>query len=311
MDTSDPVRAAKGAPPDLRSPLLRRLAWRVRRAVSTSLSGNYRSAFKGRGMEFDQVLKYQWGDDQRDIDWKVTARLGEPYRKRFVEERDLSIILVFEDSPALQFGSSGRTRRETLLETACLLMLLSGTNKDRVTLLYASPTGDWVQRVPPGRRGVLRLASRLLEQPAPSLEGPAPCELRWPLLRRLGASGSVLVWFGPFSPNPGARPLLWQELQRRYRTVGVRADDPWDTELPRGFRLSAYDPLAGRLTTIDTSSSAQRRAHALWSEQRSEYFRKLFPRPEDQLRVGVLEDPLQALAIYFRRVSLGGTGTRP
>src|SRR5712671_6493131 len=119
--------------------LLRQLEWRVRHAVENVLSGEYRSAFRGRGMEFDQVVKYQWGDDPRDIDWNVTARLGEPYRKRFVEERDLSVIFVFEDSPALQFGSEGRTRRETLLETTALLMLISSINKDRVGLLYNSP----------------------------------------------------------------------------------------------------------------------------------------------------------------------------
>ena len=72
--------------------LLQRLEWRARHAVTTSVSGDYRSAFRGRGMEFDQVVKYEWGDDPRDIDWNVTARLGEPFRKRFIEERDLSVI---------------------------------------------------------------------------------------------------------------------------------------------------------------------------------------------------------------------------
>ena len=97
--------------PSAPTALLQRLEWRARHAVNTTVSGEYRSAFRGRGMEFDQVVKYQWGDDPRDIDWNVTARLGEPYRKRFVEERDLTILFVFEDSPALQFGSEGRTRR--------------------------------------------------------------------------------------------------------------------------------------------------------------------------------------------------------
>src|SRR5215510_9376038 len=120
----------------IESALLARLEWRVRHAVANRISGDYRSVFRGRGMELDQVVKYQWGDDLRDIDWNVTARLGEPYRKRFIEERDLSVIFVFEDSPALQFGSEGRTRRETLLETAALFMLISSINRDRVGLVY-------------------------------------------------------------------------------------------------------------------------------------------------------------------------------
>ena len=85
--------------------LLRQLEWRVRHAVENVLSGEYRSAFRGRGMEFDQVVKYEFGDDVRDIDWNVTARLGEPYRKKFVEEREVTLLLVFEDSPSLHFGS--------------------------------------------------------------------------------------------------------------------------------------------------------------------------------------------------------------
>ena len=78
--------------------LLRQLEWRVRHAVENVLSGEYRSAFRGRGMEFDQVVKYTFGDDIRDIDWNVTARLGEPYRKKFIEEREVSLLLLFEDS---------------------------------------------------------------------------------------------------------------------------------------------------------------------------------------------------------------------
>ena len=96
--------------------LLRKLEWRVRHVADTSLGGEYRSAFRGRGREFDQVVRYEWGDDVRDIDWNVTARLGEPYRKKFVEERELTVVLLFEDSLSLQFGSGSKTKRDTLLE---------------------------------------------------------------------------------------------------------------------------------------------------------------------------------------------------
>jgi len=145
--------------------LLSRLEWRVRHAVANTVSGDYRSVFRGRGMEFDQVVKFEWGDDPRDIDWNVTARLGEPYRKRFVEERDLAVMLVFEDSPALQFGSRGRTRRETLLQIAALLMLIGTANKDRVSVLYVSPAGHWFERASPGRRQFGRQRQWKIEAP--------------------------------------------------------------------------------------------------------------------------------------------------
>jgi uncharacterized protein (DUF58 family) len=279
--------------------LLQRLEWRVRRAVSTTVSGEYRSAFRGRGMELDQVVKYQWGDDLRDIDWNVTARLGEPYRKRFIEERDLSVIFVFEDSPALQFGSDGRTRRETLLETAALLMLISATNRDRVGLLYSAPDRSWFQRALPGRKGILRVASLLLGQEPPPFEGRCNCPVTWQFMRNVAPRGTVLLWLGPFAP--AAMPEGWRELQQRYQTVGVRADDAWDVELPKSGEFAAYDPLAGRLTTINTASAAEREAHARWRERREAHFTELFPHLDDRLKVRNTEDPLQALIAWFHR----------
>jgi hypothetical protein len=284
--------------------LLERLEWRARHAVNTVTSGEYRSAFRGRGMEFDQVVRYEWGDDPRDIDWNVTARLGEPYRKRFVEERGLSVIFVFEDSPALQFGSIERTRRQTLFEVAALLMLVSGINRDRVGVLYSAPgklgSGkSWFQRAIAGRKGILRIASRLLNEEAPELDGPVECSVPWPYLRKLASKGSVLIWLGAFSP--ASMPDAWRELQQRYQTVGIRADDPWDVELPRSAQFSAYDPISGSLTTIDTSSPAERAAHAKWVERRDAHFTTLFPRLDDRLTVGNSEDPLEAVIAYFHR----------
>jgi uncharacterized protein (DUF58 family) len=284
--------------------LLRRLEWRARHVVSTAVSGEYRSAFRGRGMEFDQVVKYQWGDDLRDIDWNVTARLGEPYRKRFVEERDLSVIFVFEDSPALQFGSDGRSRRETLLETAALLMLISSINRDRVGLMYSAPDKSWFQRALPGRKGILRVASMLLGQEAPPLEGRCECPVPWRFMRKAASRGSVLLWLGPFAP--AGMPEAWRELQQRYQTVGVRADDPWDLELPEDAQFTAYDPLAGRLTTLNTSSAAERAAHARWREQREAHFSELFPRVDDRMRVSNTGDPLQSLVAWFHRHRYSG-----
>jgi len=291
---------SNGGPiPSAPTALLQRLEWRARHAVTNIVSGDYRSAFRGRGMEFDQVVKYEWGDDPRDIDWNVTARLGEPYRKRFIEERDLSVVFVFEDSPALQFGSQTRTRRETLLETAVLLMLISSINKDRVGLLYTSPGRSWFQRALPGRKDTLRVASLLLAQEPPPLDGPTVCPIQWRQLRKVASRGSVLLWLGPFAP--AAMPEGWRELQRRYQTVGIRADDPWDSELPEDALFAAYDPMSGRLTTIDTSAPAQRSAHRRWRGQREAHLAHLFPRLDDRLKILNTEDPLQALVAYFHR----------
>jgi uncharacterized protein (DUF58 family) len=296
-----PDSAATVALPTAAAVPFARLKWRVRHAVANSISGDYRSVFRGRGMEFDQVVPYQWGDDPRDIDWNVTARLGEPYRKRFVEERDLSVMFVFEDSPALQFGSGGRTRRETLLQTAALLMLISAANRDRVGVLYVSPATHWFERALPGSRDVHRLASLLLSQPAPGFDGPSSCTIPWDLVRNVATRRSVVLWFGPFLPAP--LPAGWRELQRRYQSVGVRADDAWDKELPADTRFAAYDPLSGRLTTIDSASVAERTAHRKWRGAREGHFAHLFPRLADRMKIGNDDDPLNTLVAYFRRLS--------
>jgi uncharacterized protein (DUF58 family) len=300
--TAAPVAVLPSAP----RAALRRLEWQVQHAVNTTLAGDYRSAFRGRGMEFDQVVKYQWGDDLRDIDWNVTARLGEPYRKKFIEERELSLIFVFEDSPALQFGSGTRTRRDALLEVAALLMLLASTNRDRVGMFYSSPVDFWYQRPTAGRKSTLRVASRLMAQASPALDMEPVCTPPWRLIRRAASSGSVIIWFGAFVPSE--TPEGWRVLQQRCRTIGVRADDAWDLALPEGMRISAYDPMAARVVNLDTSSRAEQHAHARWRTWRDAYFNRLFPTLDGRFILRSDDDSLQSLIAYFRRQKSAGAG---
>src|SRR5262249_61091379 len=112
-------------------------------------------------MEFDQVVKYEFGDDVRDIDWNAPARLGEPYRKKFVEEREVTVLLVFEDSPSLHFGSGQQSKREALLELAGLVMLLGAVNRDRVGFVYSSPSGNRFREPVRGRGQIMLSAAAL------------------------------------------------------------------------------------------------------------------------------------------------------
>jgi uncharacterized protein (DUF58 family) len=285
--------------PSLSPDQLPRLEWQVRHAVETALSGDYRSVFRGRGMEFDQVVKYSWGDDLREIDWNVTARLGEPYRKKFVEEREVSVILVFEDAPALQFGSAGRTRRDTLLELAVLLMLIGSVNRDRIGLMYASPTESWFRRPVPGRAATFQTAALLLGQRAPALDGPAAVEVPWHVVLRAASRQSVLAWLGPFAPAP--EPDDWGALCRRYQTVGFRADDPWDLALPARARIPVFDPVASRVTELDTATAANRAAHAHWTGRRDEHFATLFARLHDRVALRTDGSVLEALVSFFHQ----------
>jgi uncharacterized protein (DUF58 family) len=282
--------------------LLRRLEWRVRHAVETVLSGEYRSAFRGRGMEFDQVVKYEFGDDVRDIDWNVTARLGDPYRKKFIEEREVALLIVFEDSPSLQFGSAALSKREALLELAGLVMLLGAVNRDRVGFVHATPDGNLFRQPVRGRGPILHAAATLLGRPAPGLSAAgsalsAAANIPWRLLHRSMPKHTILVWLGDFPAR--SAPEGWAVLQRRYNTMGFRVDDPWERALPAGETFAAYDPLAGRLVTLD-GSAAQQTAHAQWRAAREAAWSALFPDRRSRLVVTTEEDRFDALVRFFR-----------
>jgi len=288
--------------------LLRQLEWRVRHAVENVLSGEYRSAFRGRGMEFDQVVKYTYGDDIRDIDWNVTARLGEPYRKKFIEEREVSLLLVFEDSVSLQFGSGAQSKSEALLELAGLVMMLGAVNRDRVGFLHALPAGYTLKEPVRGRGQILHAAAQLLGQPAPALAaeaaGFAGSFLPWRLLAKAAPRHSIMIWLGDFPPR--VEPEGWSVLSRRYQTMGFRVDDPWERALPPDRHLTTYDPVAGRLVTLNGTSAAQREAHAAWVRQREDAFRALFPNQLSRLVVRTDEERLDALVRFFHARMFAG-----
>ena len=287
--------------------LLRQLEWRVRHAVENILSGEYRSAFRGRGIEFDQVVRYEFGDDVRDIDWNVTARLGEPYRKKFVEEREVTLLLVLEDSPSLNFGSGAHSKREALLELAGLVMLLGAVNGDRVGFVHALPDGPVFREPVRGRGAIMHAAASLIAGAAPSAAAAATPEMPWRFIARAAPKHSVLIWLGDLPPRP--EPEGWVRpgasgATRRWcsgsTTRGMRA-------LPSEGRISAYDPSSGRLVTLD-GGGADRAAHAEWRSRRDEAWEALFPDPLSRLVVSAADDRFDALVRFFHaRMRAGGS----
>lgn len=304
---SSPAQASEG----LRQlALLRQLEWRVRHAVENVLSGEYRSAFRGRGIEFDQVVRYEFGDDVRDIDWNVTARLGEPYRKKFVEEREVTVMIVFEDTPTLNFGSGAHSKREALLELAGLVMLLGAVNRDRVGFVHATPTGHFFREPVRGRAAIIHSAATLLSRPAPPIGGGAgavSADIPWKLLLRAAPKHTILIWLGDFAR--GTAPEGWSFLRRRYQTMGFRVDDPWERAFPAEPAFAAYDPAANRLVTLE-GNAAERTAHASWRKEREAAWQELFPNPLSRLVVTTEENRLDALVRFFHARQRAGAGLR-
>src|SRR5712692_6147319 len=141
---------------------IRRLQLRARRAVEDLLGGEYHSVFKGMGMAFEEVREYQPGDDIRTIDWNVTARMGHPFIKRYIEERELTVILLVDWSSSHQFGSQVQQKREVIAELAAVLAFSAINNNDKVGLIEFT---DRIERFVPPRKGsrhVLRLIRDVL-----------------------------------------------------------------------------------------------------------------------------------------------------
>lgn len=279
--------------------MLRRLEWRARLEVRSGLGGEYKSSFRGKGMEFDQVVKYEFGDDVRDIDWNVTARLGEAYRKKFIEEREITLFLLFEDTPSLQFGSGQTSKREALLELASLLMLLSAVNGDRISLMHATPSGYTISKSATGRGRILHTAANLLGHPAPDVLGEQEVKIPWRFLLNAAPRHSIFVWLGDFANRP--MPDVWPVLRRRYQPVGFRILDPWEIALPKTGSQPVYDPTTGELYTLNGGSSAQRQAHEVWKQERDLAFQSLFPQSSDRLSLTAGEDAITAVTEFFHQ----------
>lgn len=264
------------------------------RRVETALTGEHRSIFRGRGMEFDQVVRFAFGDDIRDVDWNVTARLGEVYRKVFIEDREASVAVVFADDPSLQFGSGVRSKRDALLELAGLVMLLGVLNRERVTLIHERPEGALIY--PPARRRdrIMATAGALFSATPPDPLIAGACS---PLIRQNIPRGSLIIWIGEVPNAPP--PPEWGGWTRRHPIIGVRAEDMWEREGHTSAQLIAYDPVAGRVVEL-RDDPATRERHAVWRADRDARWRAWWPDPADRLTIGPDEDPLAGLTHFMR-----------
>jgi uncharacterized protein (DUF58 family) len=222
------------------------------RKVNEQLAGQYHSVFKGRGMSFDEVRPYQPGDEIRFIDWNVTARSSDVYVKRFVEERELTVILMVDVSRSLMFGSVSQFKRDVAAELGALLAFSATKNNDRVGLILFS---DTVERfVPPkkGRKHVLRIVSEILSYQPKGVRTRIDAPLSY--LSRIMARKSVAFLVSDFRAQVPAfeRPL--RIVARRHDLVPVIIRDHAETELPRIGLVLCEDLETGEARWVDTAS---------------------------------------------------------
>ncbi|HEU5171607.1 MAG TPA: DUF58 domain-containing protein [Gemmatimonadales bacterium] len=277
---------------------VRRIEITTRHLVRDIVAGEYASAFRGRGVEFAEVREYQWGDDIRTIDWNVTARLGSAYVKRYLEERELTVMFAVDYSASGGFGSRTRAKADTGIEVAAVLALAAARSNDRVGALCFTDRAERYIAPRKGRRHVLRVVSELLGFEPAGRGTDLAASLGWldTVLRRR----SVLFVLSDFLADGWGAAL--DRLARRHDVVAVRLADPRERALPDAGLAALADPETGAWTWVDTSSPAvrehfARRAAAFEAELEREVLR----RGADLLRLDTTEPYGEPLVAFFRR----------
>ncbi len=260
---------------------IRQIELRTNRLVSETLAGQYHSVFKGQGMNFEEVREYQPGDEVRAIDWNVTARMNHPFVKKFVEERELTLMLVVDLSGSGLFGSGEQSKRELAAEIASVLAFSAIRNNDKVGLILFT---DEVEKfMPPrkGRRHVLRVIREILFF-EPQRRGTNLNQALEFLIRVTPHRAIVVVLSDFIVPSTAARfaavfsrqrtgvsPTVAQarfnalrQANRRHDVVAVQITDRYEMELPPLGRLILKDAETGEVIEVNTGNARTRRAFA-------------------------------------------------
>jgi uncharacterized protein (DUF58 family) len=290
------VNATPGVSPEvLRQVKL--LELQTRGLVNSLFTGEYRSVFKGQGMEFAEVREYQAGDEVRSIDWNVTARMGRPFVKRYIEERELTVMLAVDLSGSERFGTRGRFKSELASELAAVLAMSAIRNNDRVGAVLFTDRIEHV--VPPrkGRRHALRLMRDLLvwEPEGTRTDLPAALEFTGKMI----AHKSIIFVVSDFQAPDLEHPL--KLLAQRHDVIAVTVDDPSERTLPDIGLARFIDPETGDTLDIDTSDADVRRKFGEAVEEEINSRRRLLRRLAiDEIPVHTDGSIVEPLIRFFR-----------
>ena len=295
---------------------IRQIELRTNRLVTETLGGQYHSVFKGQGMNFEEVREYQAGDEVRFIDWNVTARMNHPFIKKFVEERELTLMLVVDLSASGVFGSVDQSKRELAAEIASVLAFSAIRNNDKVGLILYTDTVEKYYSPKKGRKHVLRVIRDILFH-EPKGNGT---QLNHALefLNRVTPHRAIVAVISDFlgenaNPSPmvsaAARGPVQQgedvinslrQTHRRHDVVAVQISDRYELELPNLGRITLEDAETGETTEIDTGDAGFRaRFQAARTEAQAKLQRLFRSARIDSLQLTTHEPYGSALAHFF------------
>jgi len=286
---------------------IRRIQIRTSRLVTDVLAGQYHSAFKGRGMEFDEVRPYVPGDDVRTIDWNVSARMNAPYVKVFAEERDRTVNLLIDMSASGVFGSRSQAKREVAAEVAAMVAFSAIKNNDRVGLILFT---DQIERfVPPkkGRSHVMRVVTEILNTD-PQSDG-TDLGVALDLLGGIGKRRTVAFLISDFIADQYEKPL--RVVSAKHDLIPIQVVDPREDELPDVGLALVEDLESGELVEVDTSNLAVRARYAREAQRQRASREHLFRRLQlDHCTISTDRDFVKPLTELFRLRQRRMTGFR-
>jgi uncharacterized protein (DUF58 family) len=268
---TSPVRARRRAVTSEVLKHVKGIELRARNLVNTLFTGEYRSVFRGQGIEFAEVREYQQGDDFRAIDWNVSARMGHPFVKTFMEERELTLLLIVDQSGSLHFGRP-YTKAGLAVEVAAVLALAAARHNDRVGALLFADLPEYVVRPAKGRAHALRVIRDLVAF-APRGKGTnLGGALRY--AAKLLRHRAIVVVLSDFRAEGWEDALA--QVAARHEVVAITVDDPREYDLPDAGWVELEDAETGQRLLVDTSHAPTRtRIHVAAEKLQQERTRKL------------------------------------
>lgn len=272
-----------------------------RKLVDTIFAGNYRSVFKGPGLEFDEVREYSDGDDPRFIDWNVTSRMGSPYTKTFREEREVVLQVLVDTSSSLYYSSGSMNKRELAGRIFAIIALAAVANNDKVgSLLFSDHIEEQIQPRK-GKKHVLKQITQILavKEGRKGSNLALACKTASQTMKRKG----ICLILSDFRSSQYRTELT--VLARKHDVIAIRLTDPLDREFPASGLLRLEDPEAGQVLSCMGTASMRRQYKEYWEHERYLWLRTCQSAGIDTLEISTEDDPAVKLLHFFERRKKG------
>jgi uncharacterized protein (DUF58 family) len=277
---------------------VRRIELKIKSLSKNIFSGEYHSAFKGRGMSFSEVRSYQYGDDVRNIDWNVTARANEPFVKIFEEERELTIMILVDVSGSSSFGSKYQRKSEVFTEICAMLAFSASQNNDKVGVILFS---DKIEKfIPPkkGKQHILRIIRELLDY-TPNTSG-TDIGLALQYLTNILKKKAICFVLSDFQADNYETAL--KIASKKHDIIGFSVSDPLEAALPDVGLLHIRDPETGEIGWIDTQDKEAMGNYKLKFRQNKEAFNRHFKKSKTGvIDIGIEDSYVLALLQFFKK----------